>query len=264
MMWQRTRWSGRPARLCLPLLLLLLLPASPGVAEEPAFAWFPLDSGRRVILVTERERSLRTGTGTQRAGFQGRSEISVGGKRGVYSPLARLESESPTGLAGARQATISQRIEIYSSSSEQLLLHSLKDVGGTDQQIRYEPPRVLLQAPLVKGSTWTVGELLSGKLRLDLEAEVLGIEPLEVGGRKHPKTLRVRYSGSVSGRADGAEVRAGTYERVTWFAKGTGIVQETIRIDLELPDQAGGTMAFTDLITLRLEPPQATPKSVLR
>ncbi|MDJ0785273.1 MAG: hypothetical protein QNK05_00605 [Myxococcota bacterium] len=238
------------------LVALLLAPGA--VAAEPAYAWFPLDEGRQIDLDLERERRVETVGGTSRSHFRGSAQLRVAARHGGVVSVTRVESQTQAGLGPPGQPEVSQLLEVYSSTADEVLFHAQKRVGGTDEREVYDPPRHFLKGPLEKGRRWSVGELRRQDLRMDLEAEVAGIGPLTVGGQEHAKVLEVRFTGSVSGRVDGQSLQGGQYERTVWLAKGKGLIQEVVQAEFRLTNADGTPITLVDTATFRLAAPRAS------
>jgi hypothetical protein len=254
---------GRHAR---SLALLFLVPASvllAGATESgaPGAAWFPLEPGSRARFDVHRDRSVRPEQGAPlRMLWVGWADETVQ-RHGERLRLHTVTNESLAERNGvAVVGTPSRTIDIddYAVADGAVLLHRrLREAPASpDEEAAYDPPLRVLAGTVAPGSRWTVGTLAQGDSRIDLEAEVIGLESLVLSeGRRVEGCLRVAYRGAIRS-AGGAESVNGRYERDAWFARDLGLVQEHVRIDFDRTEAEGITTLSERVRRVRrIEPP---------
>jgi hypothetical protein len=238
------------------LLLWTALPHAPARADDAG--WLPLRTGERWEYRVSRDHQYTPrDADIDRVFSVGTLLRAVSAPVGGAFPLRETLNLQPQ-LRDARLETESREGSWSRSPAGDLLLARVVSVNRDPPlESVYQPPLRWLPANVEPGARWRVGTLRWDGTEYALEAEALGFEDVEEGTSRWERCLKVRYAGPISGttpiHTGPTAIRSGRIEQVVWFARGVGIVRETVTTEGEIdvpPD--GATARVSELQTRRL------------
>jgi len=238
-------------------LLAALLLAAPAASRAAEADWFPLRGDVQRVYEVHRDHTYHPEDAKiDRVFHAGRmTETIVAAPERAPGGFLVRDVLNLAPVAGAGSPETFAEWTVLSFQNE-LRIHAsgATDERGQGSEAVYAPPLRFLPTTAV-GDSWKVGTYRSGDRQAELRGTVLGIEDV-AGKPAWSKCLKVRLDGALTGRVpvyDGfAEIEAGTFERLLWLARGTGIVRAvtTIEAKLRLPD--GKRADTVQVLTVRL------------
>jgi len=232
-------------------LVVLLTAASAPTPEAPLVNdWWPLRVG------TVWEFDTRTDTETKYPNLpvaehlRGHTERRVTHLRHDFAGVGGVLELSETlrhAPANGGEENEWTALYFYTTQADGVYLHAQSEL---DERLRiYDRPLRLLPADPKLGTKWTVGDLFMEGYQIAVTGEVVGFEAVTTPAGRFEGCAKVRYRGPLKGRIEyedtAYELKTGSFDRTTWFARGVGPVKltDTIRAEVKFPQP--GTFQHT-------------------
>lgn len=231
--------------------------AADSVAPEPPHVvrWLPADPGNRWTYVYTRERR-RVMDGAQE-NVESMKGMLVDQVVATAPQVAPGAVEIQSTLRGREESAAADVVEtrrvVLSSGGAGFRVFEREapnPLTGEQQRVRFSPPLEGLEVGAKPSEPWRAGVAQAGDLRIEYQAEILGVQDAQTPAGLYEKCLVVRTTANMTGtvHVDGQafDLDGGTSVTTEWYAPGVGRVLAKHELDQKLRMASGAIIQIDE------------------
>lgn len=238
------------------IAVLLLVWAMPAHAAEQLI---PLAEGNKWVYSVKEDgvMSFESEAGTKSSKTSSLGTVTEiirlaphEGPNGADAFLREIATDMKAGLNTQARQSASEELLLATENGIEMIGSRTSGLAGalSGEWQSYAPPLLLYRADAKQGTSWEVGIMREGDIRVQLDASVPRTQDVKVPAGLFKDCLEVciggrRVTGVMTLGKLRIPIKQGMQLTMVWIAKGVGVVKEDslMQITIDLPGSEGGS-----------------------